>query len=252
MEIAPLFTTDDDSLVTTCMALLDRFGREDSAPFRAQQTQQVFQAKEQAELVESVQTMLEQVAQEIDRLTAERLVANNRQVPLLREADIPLIIRRLFAGEKMDDGLMGLMEMARPYVTMTIALNVCFLSAIDEDLYTAFWQFVSALFSAALEARTTPLQAVTSLDARNAVYRSCMTPASWQKMVKAKLAISAGFSPSKLLSGVTGMLDDATAAEMERSLENGDAEYAAGPGRAQQRLTKTFYTDRARQIWPTA
>ena len=251
MKIVSLFDTTDEKLVDHGMALLGCFMREELAPLNARQAQAFPQDPNlNPDMVEAISMMVQQVTEKVEYLIAERLTTNNREVPLLREADVRLIMRRLFEGEQMDDDLMGLMEMARPYVTADIALNVCFFSAVDEDLYKGFWRLVGAIYSAAAEAGLTPVQAVASLEVRNAVYRSCMTPESWQTLSKARLSISSGFVPSKLLAGIADMLDDADALELERNFSDTDAEYVTGPKRTQLRLARTFYAERARQIWP--
>src|SRR5688500_15521415 len=92
------FTTTDKALTEHLMALLLLFMANESAPLRAEQAPELTTGK-YAESYKSLREAVQAIDHTINQLIVSRLVANNRQVPLLREADIDRVLGEIYKGK---------------------------------------------------------------------------------------------------------------------------------------------------------
>jgi hypothetical protein len=245
----PAYTTTDMALTENMMALLSQFLLEESAPLKAEHAAQTPEpTAEQAEFIDTLMYVAQELDHIIDAMMVVRLAANDRRIPLLQEADVDRVLAKFLDGQPMNNEMAALMALARPMVALQIATNVTFLSAIDANLYTGFWQFVQALVNEAVRSGATLMQVVQYPHARAAIYRSCMSHADWRKLTAARTAAVAGINSSRLLGGMGSVLNDEQALQLEAELAEIDARVSPEVAEKANR-TKRFYTKRGREIW---
>lgn len=249
-EVPPYFTANSLNQIMAggSVRVLTAFMVAEGEAFRSQNPTSALQG-EAAEMAADFKEFKDAIDDQVNRLMVERLIANQRNTPLLRASDTDRIIGMLLEGQSMTSDVMAGMAMARPLIELVIAGKINFLTAIDDNPYVAFWRFVGAITNAIIDGRCTPEQVTQLPEARIAVYRACMTPGSWRKLTTATVALMSGMSASNLMGRIGSTLSSDAAATLDTILAQAD-DASAVQRTERAKKARAFYTKLGRQIWP--
>jgi hypothetical protein len=249
-SIDPTVRTVPSLLAEAYVRLLSELLSAEAARFRAESNMPTPKG-ETATLTEEDDETRTVLASVLDELMTNRLSTNRNEEPLLHPSDADRVVQIVFKGAETDENTAGSMAVGRAVVSVIIAERINFLRAIDNHLYTAFDKFVSALMGVSIASGHFYSPVVDRVEARNAIYRACMTPDSWQRRTTAAVALLRSLTPDDMsLGGAIEGIEAEVAAIVDAVMLMANNAAKQIRDNTAVRLEK-YYTRRRREIWPT-
>jgi hypothetical protein len=185
----------------------------------------------------------------LEDIVVERLVANNRNHPLLRTSDTQRVLMSYTKGNKMDEQLFAAIELARPFIHEIISALIARLTAIDADMYNAVWRFGGALISEAARGSMSPLALIDLPIARAQVIGEVMSQESWRMLAAETVKRSAKVDMTDAVDAILATMPDE---EVYALVDAATAE--AGPQVAEMAkqvivAVRSYYRRRGNEIW---
>jgi hypothetical protein len=202
-------------------------------------------SEDAAELTSFLEVLLKRIAEEVKNLAVDRIVANHRTVPLLREADAGRIIRALVNSDTMDETLEAV-EFARSMIQRQIAAELSGLMMNDTDPYAAFWKQAMALLTIATQAGVTPEQMAKDINLRTEFYRATVTRTGWRRHRNQMITMVTGLNMTALLG--PSLAGDDEWKQIELELADGDLA-VAGPLKEMANAIRSHFNRREKEIW---